>query len=176
MLLLSIEESHRHLFLKTHVCLWHCMSFCDWLERIWVNILCLLYCGWIYSQYLRAPLLLGYIGPAGTGKTESVKALGNQLGRFVLVFNCDETFDFQVRVAIVNVPRANKVWHPTQYVIGHGCGNCGWPAVYDCQVYVAHKCSCMAASICMIPGILEDNMLFAYVSRYLYLLFVFLAL
>ncbi|EDV24404.1 uncharacterized protein TRIADDRAFT_24890 [Trichoplax adhaerens] len=34
-------------------------------------------------------------GPAGTGKTESVKALGNQLGRFVLVFNCDETFDFQ---------------------------------------------------------------------------------
>lgn len=35
-------------------------------------------------------------GPAGTGKTESVKALGNQLGRFVLVFNCDETFDFQV--------------------------------------------------------------------------------
>jgi dynein heavy chain 1 len=34
-------------------------------------------------------------GPAGTGKTESVKALGNQFGRFVLVFNCDETFDFQ---------------------------------------------------------------------------------
>lgn len=36
-----------------------------------------------------------FIGPAGTGKTESVKALGHQLGRFVLVFNCDETFDFQ---------------------------------------------------------------------------------
>ena len=34
-------------------------------------------------------------GPAGTGKTESVKALGHQLGRFVLVFNCDEKFDFQ---------------------------------------------------------------------------------
>lgn len=32
-------------------------------------------------------------GPAGTGKTESVKALGSQLGQFVLVFNCDETFD-----------------------------------------------------------------------------------
>ena len=30
-----------------------------------------------------------------TGKTESVKALGVQLGRFVLVFCCDETFDFQ---------------------------------------------------------------------------------
>jgi dynein heavy chain 1 len=34
-------------------------------------------------------------GPAGTGKTESVKALGSQLGRFVLVFCCDENFDFQ---------------------------------------------------------------------------------
>ena len=28
------------------------------------------------------------------GKTESVKALGAQLGRFVLVMNCDETFDY----------------------------------------------------------------------------------
>ncbi|CAM9242548.1 unnamed protein product, partial [Chrysoparadoxa australica] len=43
-------------------------------------------------------------GPAGTGKfflhrnpsllTESVKSLGAQLGRFVLVFNCDESFDY----------------------------------------------------------------------------------
>lgn len=33
-------------------------------------------------------------GPAGTGKTESVKMLGTQLGRFVLVFNCDSSFDY----------------------------------------------------------------------------------
>ena len=29
-------------------------------------------------------------GSPGTGKTESVKALGGLLGRQVLVFNCDE--------------------------------------------------------------------------------------
>lgn len=34
-------------------------------------------------------------GPAGTGKTETVKALGSALGRFTLVFCCDENFDFQ---------------------------------------------------------------------------------
>lgn len=34
-------------------------------------------------------------GPAGTGKTESVKALGNNLGKMVIVFCCDELFDFQ---------------------------------------------------------------------------------
>eukprot|EP01013_Petalomonas_cantuscygni_P031314 TRINITY_DN574_c0_g2_i1.p1 TRINITY_DN574_c0_g2~~TRINITY_DN574_c0_g2_i1.p1 ORF type:complete len:4319 (+),score=1484.83 TRINITY_DN574_c0_g2_i1:236-13192(+) len=42
---------------------------------------------------------LGYggnpFGPAGTGKTESVKALGNLFGRQVLVFNCDEGIDFK---------------------------------------------------------------------------------
>ncbi|CAB3367864.1 Hypothetical predicted protein [Cloeon dipterum] len=35
------------------------------------------------------------IGPAGTGKTESVKALGGLLGRQVLVFNCDEGIDMK---------------------------------------------------------------------------------
>ncbi|KAJ3372368.1 hypothetical protein HDU91_003796, partial [Kappamyces sp. JEL0680] len=34
-------------------------------------------------------------GPAGTGKTESVKSLASQLGRQCLVFCCDEGFDFQ---------------------------------------------------------------------------------
>jgi len=34
------------------------------------------------------------------GKTETVKALGAALGRMVLVFNCDETFDFTAMTRI----------------------------------------------------------------------------
>ncbi|KAJ1659203.1 dynein heavy chain [Dispira simplex] len=47
------------------------------------------------TQALESRLGGSPFGPAGTGKTESVKALGSQLGRFVLVFCCDEAFDFQ---------------------------------------------------------------------------------
>ncbi|KAJ3135949.1 hypothetical protein HK100_002228 [Physocladia obscura] len=47
------------------------------------------------TQALASRLGGSPFGPAGTGKTESVKALAIQLGRFCLVFCCDETFDFQ---------------------------------------------------------------------------------
>ena len=41
-------------------------------------------------------------GPAGTGKTESVKALGNLFGRQVLVFNCDEVRAKAARLTFVS--------------------------------------------------------------------------
>lgn len=47
------------------------------------------------SQALAQKLGGSPFGPAGTGKTECIKALGNSLGRLVLVFNCDDTFDYQ---------------------------------------------------------------------------------
>lgn len=47
-----------------------------------------------YMKYLSVAMASGLggnpYGPAGTGKTESVKALGGLFGRQVLVFNCDE--------------------------------------------------------------------------------------
>ncbi|KAG8627876.1 hypothetical protein KVT40_003749 [Elsinoe batatas] len=52
-------------------------------------------CFLVLTQALAQRLGGSPYGPAGTGKTESVKALGLQLGRFTLVFNCDDTFDYQ---------------------------------------------------------------------------------
>ncbi len=45
------------------------------------------------TQAMRVGLGGNPYGPAGTGKTESVKALGGLMGRQVLVFNCDEGID-----------------------------------------------------------------------------------
>ncbi|XP_050677032.1 cytoplasmic dynein 2 heavy chain 1-like [Leptidea sinapis] len=50
-------------------------------------------CFLILTQSLHFGFVGNPFGPAGTGKTESVKALGGLVGRLVLVFNCDEAMD-----------------------------------------------------------------------------------
>lgn len=49
-------------------------------------------------------------GPAGTGKTESVKALGRALGRRVAVFCCDESFDFNALVRLLEGVAKTNSW------------------------------------------------------------------
>ena len=53
------------------------------------------WCHLTLKQALETQLGGAPFGPAGTGKIESVKAFGFQLGIFVLVLCCDATFDFQ---------------------------------------------------------------------------------
>ena len=52
----------------------------------------------VLTEALRTQLGGSPFGPAGTGKTETVKALAQAIGRFCLVFNCDDRFDAHAMV------------------------------------------------------------------------------
>lgn len=58
-------------------------------------------CYLILTQAMHMGLGGNPFGPAGTGKTECVKALGAMLGRLVLVFNCDEVSAIQMNDVII---------------------------------------------------------------------------
>ena len=51
-------------------------------------------CYLILTQAMAMGLGGNPFGPAGTGKTECIKALGGLMGRLVLVFNCDEVCNY----------------------------------------------------------------------------------
>ncbi|CDW56544.1 dynein heavy chain [Trichuris trichiura] len=50
-------------------------------------------CFLTFTQAMKLGFCANPYGPTGTGKTETVKALGSLLGRTVHVFNCDESAD-----------------------------------------------------------------------------------
>lgn len=68
---------------------WEYLGIGDALVRTDLTSRCYL----IFAEALRRGFGGSPFGPAGTGKTETVKAMGRFLGRFVAVFNCDESFD-----------------------------------------------------------------------------------
>lgn len=68
---------------------WEYLGIGDALVRTKLTSKCFL----ILSEALRRGYGGSPFGPAGTGKTETVKAMGRILGRHVAVFNCDESFD-----------------------------------------------------------------------------------
>ena len=63
---------------------------------------------------LTQALAMGYggsiYGPAGTGKTETVKSLGYALGRQTLVFNCDEGLDAKAMGRVLQGLASSGAW------------------------------------------------------------------
>ncbi|KAF8821953.1 dynein heavy chain family protein, partial [Cardiosporidium cionae] len=69
-------------------------------ERCWLTI----------TGALQLKLGVAAVGPAGTGKTESVKDLAKALGQHCLVFNCSDQIDYKIMEKLFAGVAATGAW------------------------------------------------------------------